>query len=149
MALVSTMAARPVIVFTNFKTETKLIHQRTWMSGTENGKVKGYIYCFRLKCPYALWIHRISHRFKLLLTQRAGDIQAFGTPPTFLAVGAKGTALITEVDASTRDAICWSWPVSVLYMKYTQHWLLALVSLGTESEWARDAISQTWAKNKS
>lgn len=45
--------------------------------------------------------------YKLHLTQGAGDILALGTPsPTFSAVGAKGTALITEVDAGTRDAIC-------------------------------------------
>lgn len=60
--------------------------------------------------------------YKLHLTQREGDILELGTPsPTFSAFGAKGTALITEVDPGTRDAICWNWPVSVLYMKYTQH----------------------------
>lgn len=45
--------------------------------------------------------------YKLHLTQGAGDFQALRTPsPTFSAVAVKGTALITEVDTGTRDAIC-------------------------------------------
>lgn len=140
MALVSTMAVRPVIVFTNFKSETKLICQRTWMS--EALKMAKMSICFVNSQNFTQVINYIW--LKGQATFRHSELLQL-----FQLVGAKRASLITEVDAGTRDAICWSWPVSVLYMKYTQHWLLPLVSLGTESEWARDSISQIWPKNKS
>lgn len=126
MAPASIIVAQPMIAFTNLKPETQLICQRIWMS--EIQKLTAL-----LQAKISICIHRNSHRPKLLLTQGMDDNHEFeALSPTFSVVGAKGTALITEMDAGTRDAICWSWPVSALYIKYTQ--LIIAFGLLQESE---------------
>lgn len=100
-------------------------HLSKYMSirGREKGKEEGNGQCSGLKCPHALCIH--WNLLGLKFDSGGGDIQGFWAPsPTFLATGAKGATLITEVATGTRDAIYRSWPVLALHMKYSYHWFL-------------------------